>query len=71
MTKQAQATGEKPTHRLYIVSGTGRTASWREIGAAWPNRDGEGYSVTCNAMPLTGRIVMRTITERRQDVQAS
>lgn len=71
MTKQTQSAGEKPTHRLYIVTGTGKSASWREIGAAWPNRDGEGFSLTCNAMPLTGRIVMRTITERRQDMQAS
>ncbi|MEA3043138.1 MAG: hypothetical protein QOH47_976 [Sphingomonadales bacterium] len=63
-TKLPVATGAKPTHRLYQVSGDGKTASWREIGAAWPNKDGAGFSLACNAIPLGGRIVMRAITER-------
>ncbi len=56
----------RPTHRLYHVIGEGKTASWREIGAAWPNKDGAGFSLTCDAIPLGGRIVMRVITERPQ-----
>jgi hypothetical protein len=28
------------------------------------NKDGRGFSITCDAVPLTGRIVMREITER-------
>ena len=56
--------GTKPTHLLYVVTGKGTSASWREIGAAWPNRDGMGYSLNCAAMPLQGRIVMRAITEK-------
>lgn len=62
MTKQT--TLSKPTHRLYRVEGEGKKARWTEIGAAWPNRDGQGFSITCGAMPLHGRIVMREITER-------
>ncbi|MFA5970628.1 MAG: hypothetical protein WC816_15465 [Sphingomonas sp.] len=54
----------KPTHRIYAVIGQGKSAAWREIGAAWPNRDGKGFSITCDAVPLQGRIVMRKITER-------
>ena len=64
MTTTTQANGAKPTHRIYRVSGEGKSASWTEIGAAWPNKDGLGFSITCAAMPLTGRIVMRAITER-------
>lgn len=66
---QTQTTGAAPTHRLYCVTGTGESASWREIGAAWPNRDGNGFSLTCDAMPLQGRIVMRATTARRPKAQ--
>jgi len=53
----------RPTYRLYQVIGEGKTASWREIGAAWPNKDGAGFSLLCNALPLHGRLVMRRIPE--------
>lgn len=47
-----QTTAAKPSHRLFLVTGTGKSASWREIGAAWPNKDGEGFSITFDAVPL-------------------
>ena len=56
--------GVPPTHRLYVVTNSGTSASWREIGAAWPNKDGLGFSLSCAAIPLQGRIVMRAITEK-------
>jgi len=67
-TKQ---TSRRPTHRIYRVNGEGKSASWTPIGAAWANQDGMGYSISCDAIPLTGRIVMRAITERTMtgDVQ--
>lgn len=64
MTTNPQTSNAKPTHRIYRVSGTGKSASWKEIGAAWPNKDGHGFSIACEAMPLSGRIVMRAITEK-------
>jgi hypothetical protein len=54
----------KPTHRLYQVTGDGDKAFWREIGAAWPHKDGHGFSLLPTAIPLTGRFVIREITER-------
>lgn len=50
-----------PTHRLYRVTGEGDKTSWTPIGAAWVHRDGNGYSINLDAVPLTGRIVMRVI----------
>ncbi len=64
MATQRKLPGAKPTHRIYRVSGTGKSANWTAIGAAWPNRDGKGFSIACDAMPLTGRIVMRAIDEK-------
>lgn len=62
--------GRKPTHRLYRVQGNGRDAIWTPIGAAWPNKDSLGFSIQCEAMPLTGRIVMRAIVERGEPAEA-
>ena len=30
-----------------------------EIGAAWANRDGEGFSIKLDVVPMDGHIVMR------------
>jgi len=64
MTDQPKLLGRKPTHRIFRVIGEGKAASWTPIGVAWENRDGLGYSIACDAVPLSGRIVMRAITER-------
>lgn len=56
--------GKKPSHRLYRVTGEGKKSSWTPIGAAWPNKDGKGFTIACDAVPLQGRIVLRIITER-------
>ena len=61
---QPTLTGRKPTHRLYRVLGDGKAAIWTPIGAAWPNKDGLGFSLQCDAVPLQGRLVLRAITER-------
>lgn len=64
MTTQTKFPGRKPTHRIYRVVGEGKASTWNPIGAAWPNQDGQGFSISCDAVPLQGRIVMRAITER-------
>jgi len=56
--------GRKPTHRLYRVLGDGKAAIWTPIGAAWPNKDGLGFNLQCDAVPLQGHLVLRAITER-------
>jgi len=71
MPQQSLSLGRKPTHRLYRVLGDGSSAIWTSIGAAWPNRDGQGFSISCDAVPLTGRIVMRAITDRPQEAEGA
>ena len=70
MATQRKPSGAKPTHRLYSVIGEGKNARWTEIGAAWPHRDGEGFSLTYTAIPLNGQIVMRPITDRNDEQEA-
>jgi len=67
---QPKQTGSKPSHRLYRVSGEGDATTWTPIGAAWLHRDGKGFSITCDAVPLQGRIVMRLNTPRTEALHA-
>lgn len=53
-----------PSHRVYTVRGDGDAARWIEIGAAWANQDGKGLSVTLDAIPVDGRLVIRVPAER-------
>lgn len=63
MIKSSKA-ANPPSHRLYHVEGTGESATWTKIGAAWPNKDGQGFSLRCEGDPAPGRIVMRGIGKR-------
>lgn len=57
-------TTNSPAFMLYRVDGNGPEARWTKIGAAWPNRDGKGFNILCDAVPLQGRIVMRAYTPK-------
>ncbi|HEY1928772.1 MAG TPA: hypothetical protein VGG92_14990 [Caulobacteraceae bacterium] len=70
MAQQQPLLRRKPTHRLYRVQGEGSSAIWTPIGAAWPNKDGLGFSLQCDAIPLQGRLVLRAISER-EDAEAA
>ncbi len=60
-TNQPPLLTRQPTHRLYRVLGDGEGAIWTPIGAAWPNKDDKGFNISCDAIPLQGRIVLRAI----------
>lgn len=67
MPQRALPLRRRPTHRLYRVQGDGPDAIWTPIGAAWPNKDGLGFNLSCDALPLTGRMVLRQVKERAAD----
>lgn len=67
MADQEESTSRKPTHRLYQVIGDGDAANWKPLGAAWAHKDGKGFSITCDAMPLRGRMVLRAILEKEEE----
>ena len=56
--KRTQKT--RPTYAVYVVEGEGDNAYWTKIGAAWAHEDGEGYNISLTALPLNGRLVVRT-----------
>ncbi len=37
---------------------------WTKVGAAWANKDGKGFSVVLDVIPLDGRLMLREPLER-------
>lgn len=56
-----EANNRQPSHRIYAVTKRdGAKPFWTDIGAAWANRDGKGFSLKLNYLPLNGAdIVIR------------
>ncbi len=44
----------RPSHRVYAVAKNGERSNWREIGAAWPHKDSEGFNLKLDFLPLNG-----------------
>jgi hypothetical protein len=57
-----------PTHRIFsVMNGNEGKAVWTEIGAAWANKDGEGFNLVFNALPLQGAgIVLRKAKAKKK-----
>ena len=55
----------KPLMLGYAVRpiGDGTKSSWSKIAAAWAHKDGQGYEVRMDAMPVDGRLVLRMVPE--------
>ena len=54
----------KPTHTAYSVrdfkTQTGDAdSSWSKIGVAFLHKDGKGLDVVLDALPVSGRVVLR------------
>jgi hypothetical protein len=53
----------KPVYIAYAVkeykSGEEKRSSWSRIGAAFPHKDGEGFEIALDALPINGRVVLR------------
>jgi len=53
----------KPTHTAYAVRNFEKDgkqdSQWLKIGAAWPHKDGKGFDLNLDALPTSGRIVLR------------
>ena len=47
------------TVRDYKTSDGKDKGRWLEIGAAWVHKDGKGFDVTLEALPVDGRLVLR------------
>jgi hypothetical protein len=61
-TTTPTSTAKKPPYIAYSVRdrGEGKDSHWTEIGVAFPHKDGKGYDILFEVVPLSGRMSIRT-----------
>ena len=53
-----------PTHRAYsVIRREGQEDYWLNLGLVFPHKDGNGFNLILQALPLDGKIVCREISE--------
>ena len=61
------ATSKSPSHVVYQVRDReGSKGFFTRIGAAWPHRDGKGFNLQIDAVPLDGRLTLRVVSEAKE-----
>ena len=58
-------TGKAPAYIAYKERDGNKKAYFKRIGAAWPNKDGKGFNIQLDAIPLDGRVTLRLATEKK------
>ena len=57
-----------PTHRAYtVIKREGKEDYWLNLGIVFAHEDGEGFNLLLQALPLDGKIVLRTYKEREEE----
>jgi hypothetical protein len=53
----------QPSHRAYaVIRREGQDDFWLNLGLVFPHKDGSGFNLMLQALPLDGKIVCREIT---------
>jgi len=63
MTTASTEETNSPTHYAYQVKEGKEKSYWTRIGAAWAHKDGKGFSLQLDAVPLDGKVQLRTVSE--------
>ena len=54
----------KPAYRAYtVIKREGKDDYWLNLGVAFAHDDGEGFNLLLQALPLDGKLVLRTYRE--------
>jgi hypothetical protein len=48
-----------PTGRKRMVDGVEKDAYWPKIGVAFPMKDGTGFTIKLDSLPLNGELVVK------------
>jgi hypothetical protein len=62
-----QPASNSPTHIAYHVRNReGGKGFWTRIGSAWQHKDGNGFNIQIEIVPLDGRLTLRVASEKNQ-----
>jgi hypothetical protein len=63
---------QQPTHRAYsVVKREGQEDYWLNLGLAFPHKDGKGFNIILQALPLDGKVVCREVADDEPEQQPS
>lgn len=58
--------GRKPDYIAYnVTDGKEGKGFFNKVGAAWQHKDGQGYDLQLDSMPVNGRVTLRELREER------
>ena len=61
---------KQPTHRAYsVIRREGQDDFWLNLGLVFPHKDGKGFNIMLQALPLDGKIVCREIADDDKDAE--
>ena len=53
-----------PTHRAYsVIKREGQDDFWLNLGLVFSHKDGSGFNIMLQALPLDGKIVCRVVAD--------
>ena len=62
---------QQPTYQAYtVVKREGQDDYWLNIGAAFEHADGKGLNVLLQALPINGKLVLRSPKENGEQAAA-
>ena len=65
MTDTKTTASKTPSHIAYHVRDGKDKGFFTRIGAAWAHKDGQGFNIQVDVIPLDGRIVLRVASEKK------
>lgn len=66
MTDETTKETKRPSHEVFQVSGEGDKTRWTKIGIAFTHKDGKGFNIFLDAVPITGRTVVLPIEPKQE-----
>lgn len=68
---EEEATPKRPSFGAFQVKeGPEGQSYFNRIGTAFPHKDGQGHTVQLEALPVDGRVVLRTPQERLAETKS-
>jgi hypothetical protein len=68
---QQEQNRKPPSHIAYQTreSADGQKSYFNRIGAVWTHKDGQGFNIQLDSVPVDGRITVRSVQERLQEAK--
>ncbi len=64
-TETATTTKNAPTYIAYQVREGSKKSYFTRIGVAWTHKDGKGFNIQLESVPLDGKVTLRIASENK------